>query len=139
VKSAEVGQKMDGEAGEVKEEKLDTLSERYKTLRLTYFPHWRVSPWEKREKEAVVGAFLEDLEAYLLENRWSVQERGPESRTYRFEEDPRTFLKIRNYIDYFGVHTVYLIEIRLVRERPGLWDKVLAEGELVFDYLKRMS
>lgn len=119
--------------------KIDELLERHKTVRLTYFPHWKVTPWEKREKEAAVDAFLGDLEAYLLENHWSVQKHTRDSRVYQYGRDPQILLRIHNHIDYFGVHTVYVIEIKLIRQRPALWDRVLAEGELVFDYLKGMA
>jgi len=118
--------------------KVDELSERYKTLRLTYFPHWRVSSWEKREKDTTVNAFLGDLEAYLLENHWLVGKRSRDEREYRYEKDPQILLRIKNYRDYFGVHTVYLIEMYLMRDRGILWAKVLADGELVFDHLERM-
>ena len=55
--------------------KIDELSEQYKTLKLTYFPHGRMTPWEKREKDATVNTFLRDLETYLLENHWSVSKK----------------------------------------------------------------
>jgi len=97
-----------------------------------------VAPWEKREKEAVISAFLGDLETYLLKNDWSVEKRDKNARRYQYGKNPTLFLEIKNYIDYFGVHTVYLIEIELIKERAMLWGKVLADGELVFDYLKRM-
>ena len=118
--------------------KLSELLERYKNIRLIYFPHWKVAPWEKREKEAVISAFLGDLETYLLKNDWSVEKRDKNARRYQYGKNPTLFLEIKSYVDYFGVHTVYLIEIELIKERAMLWDKVLADGELVFDYLKRM-
>jgi len=65
--------KMDEEAGTVDEMKIDELLGRYKDLRLTYFPHWKVTPWDKREKEATVDGFLSDLELYLLERNWSIR------------------------------------------------------------------
>ena len=64
---------MDEEAGTVDEMKIDELLGRYKDLRLTYFPHWKVTPWDKREKEATVDGFLSDLELYLLERNWSIR------------------------------------------------------------------
>ena len=129
---------MGGKAGNMDEMKIDELSERYKNLRLSYFPHWKVAPWEKKEKEATVNAFLGDLEAYLLEKYWSVEKRNKDARVYQYGKNSRVFLRIKNYIDYFGVHTVYLIEIFLIKKRGIIWDRVLAEGDLVFDYLKRM-
>jgi hypothetical protein len=131
--------KMDGEARVVDEMTIDELSERYKNLRLTYFPHSKVAPWEKREKQSTVDTFLMDLERYLLRNHWSVEKRGENARLYRYRENSGISLRIKNYMDYFGVHTVYLIEIELIKTRTVLWDKILADGELVFDYLKRMA
>jgi hypothetical protein len=118
---------------------IDDLSERYKGLQLTYFRHRKVTPWEKREKDATVNPFLTDLEQYLLENDWSVENRTEHAKVYRHRTDPRILLKVRNYVDYFGVHTVYLIEVQLVKERAILWAKVVADGELVFDYLKKAA
>lgn len=118
---------------------IDELLERYRNLRLTYFPHWKVSPWEKREKESTVNAFLNDLEAMLLGKHWTLESRSEDTRIYRNGNDPRISLRIRNYVDYFGVHTVYLIDIYLMKKRNVLWDKVVADGELVFDHLKKMA
>lgn len=130
---------MSPEAQSVNRPKTDELYDRYKALMLTYFPHWKVSPWEKKEQDAKVTAFLSDLEAYLLENHWSVETRSEKMRLYRYEKDPKLSLRIRNYMDYFGVHTVYLIEIKLIREEVLPWAKVEAEGEVVFDRLRRMA
>lgn len=118
--------------------KIDELLERYRNLRLIYFPHWKVTPWEKRAKEAKVNTFLHDMEAYLLENHWDVKSRKKDSRIYQYGKDSRIFLRVENSIDYFGVHTVYAIDIHLIKKRNIMWDKVLADGELVFDYLKGM-
>ncbi len=119
--------------------KIDVLLERYRNLRLTYFRHRKVTPWEKREKEASVNAFMNDLNAYLLKNHWTAGNHNGRIRVYQYEKDSSLFLKIKNSIDYFGVHTVFLIEIYLIRKRRMLWDRTLADGELVFDYLKRMT
>ena len=119
--------------------KIDELAEQYKALKLTYFPHWKVTPWDRRAKDATVDAYLGDLEAYLLENGWSVEERSKDARVYRYEKDPEILLKIRNHMDYFGVHTVYLIEMELIRERSMPWARVIAQGEVVFDHLRKMT
>ncbi len=131
--------KMDGVAQAVDEMTIDELLERYKDLRLTYFRHWKVAPWEKREKQSTVNAFLTDLEGYLVENHWSVEKCGENARVYRYRKNSEISLRIKNYTDYFGVHTVYLIEIELIKTRRVLWDEIVADGELVFDYLKRMA
>jgi hypothetical protein len=119
--------------------RVDELFRRYRELKLSYFPHWKVPPWEKREKEAMVKAFLDDLEAYLLKKHWSVERQAPNARFYRNSQDPSLLLEVKHYIDYFMVHTVYLVEIYLKKERTALWSKILADGELVFERLKRMG
>jgi hypothetical protein len=123
------------EAGRMR---IDELVEQYRNLRLSYFSHGKVTPWEKREKESEVDTFLNDLEVYLLRKKWAIETRNESTRIYRSKKDSRIFLKIRHYIDYFGFRTVYLIEIYLMKKRGILWDKVLADGELAFDYLKRI-
>lgn len=121
------------------ERRVDALAERYKTLKLTYFPHWDVTPEEKKDHQAKIYVFLDDLETCLLENHWSVEEKTEEERTYRYEEDSKVSLRIRHHIDYFGVHTVYLVEIQLRRKGLMPWDSVVAEGEVVFERLKEMA
>jgi len=118
--------------------KIDDPKIRYKELRLTYFPHWKVTPWEKRKNEATVHAFLSDLEAFLLEMGWTVETSDEHRRIYRHGDNRGLSLRIRNYTDYFGVHTVYLVEMHLVEDRALPWGKVLADGELVFDRLRSM-
>jgi hypothetical protein len=125
--------------GNVEPPDIDDLLERYRDLRLSYFPHWNVTPWEKREKETAVNAFLGDLEAYLVAKDWLVEKREGDARVYKYGRNPELLLKIRNSVDYFGVHTVYLVEMKLIKERAVLPDKVLASGELVFDHLRRMA
>ncbi|NIQ38474.1 MAG: hypothetical protein GTN81_07790 [Proteobacteria bacterium] len=118
--------------------RIDELLERYRELRLSYFSHGKATPWEKREKQLEVETFLNDLEVYLLGKKWAIEKRNEGTRIYGSKRDSRIFLKIRHYIDYFGFRTVYLIEIYLMKKRGILWDRVLADGELAFDYLKRM-
>ena len=130
---------MNGNSDQGDETRIDGLFRRYKELRLRYFPHWKVTPWEKREKEAMVNAFLGDLEAYLLEKHWSVEKHTPNARSYRNRQDPSLLLEVKHYIDYFMVHTVYLVEMYLKKERTALWDKTLADGELVLERLKKMG
>jgi len=119
--------------------RIDDLLKRYRDLKLIYFPHWKVTPWEKREKLARVHAFLSDLEAFLREKGWTVERSNEEHRVYRLGDKTGFSLKVRNYIDYFGVHTVYLVEMRLVDDRAFLGGKVVADGEVIFDRLRRMT
>ncbi len=119
--------------------RIDDLVSRYVNLRLTYFRHRKPTPWERREQEAKVNAFLDDLEAYLLKRDWAIEHCNGGSRVYRYGKNSSISLKIKNSIDYFGVHTVSLLDIYLVQKRPILWDRVLADGELVFDYLRKMK
>ena len=124
--------------GQPDETKIDDLLRRYKNLKLTYFPHWKVTPWEKREILAQVKSFLSDLEAFLSEKGWTVERSNEQHRIYRLGDKTGFSLKVRNYIDYFGVHTVYLVEMQLVQDRAFWGGKVVADGEVIFDRLRRM-
>jgi hypothetical protein len=130
---------MEDRASEAHSANIDELFSRYKTLRLHYFPNWKVSPWEKRDHDAAVQVFLRDLEAYLLGNDWSLEKKTDKEMLFRYIQTPEVFLKISHKLDYFGVETVYLIEVELRRERSVLWPELLAEGEVVFDHLRRME
>jgi hypothetical protein len=125
--------------GQPDDKRIDDLLKRYRGLNLTYFPHWKVTPWEKREKVARVHAFLSDLEAFLLEKGWTVERSDENLRIYRFGDKSGFSLRVRNYIDYFGVHTVYLVEMQFVEDRAFLGGKIVADGEVIFDRLRRMA
>lgn len=107
------------------------LLEEYRAVRLLLLKHNQRDKEEVREKEERIGKFIAHLEKYLLRHEWHVREKGEKSRIYVNKGIPRIYLELRYTITYPDTRTFYQVELRLKRRR-FLFNKVLAEGEMVF-------
>jgi len=103
----------------------------YRAVRLLLLKHGHRDEEEVWEKEERMGEFIAHLEKYLLRHEWHVKEKGEKSRIYVNKGIPNIYLKLRYSITYPDTRTFYQVELRLERRR-FLFNKVLAEGEMVF-------
>ena len=107
------------------------LLDEYRAVRLLLLKHGRWDEEEISEKEERIGEFIIHLEHYLFQQDWQTKEKGEESRIYVSKRAPDTYIELRYGITYPDTRTFYRVEFKLKRKR-FLFDKVLAEGEMVF-------
>jgi hypothetical protein len=107
------------------------LLNEYNAVKLLRLKHGLWDEEEVLETEGRIGEFIAHLEKYLLQHKWHAKERGGKSRVYVSKGSPNTYLELRYRITYPDTRTFYRLELKLKRRRFP-FDKVLAEGELVF-------
>jgi hypothetical protein len=107
------------------------LLNEYKSVKLLRLRYGLWYEEEVSETEGRIGEFIAHLEKYLLRHKWHAKEKGEKSRVYVCKGNPNTYLKLRYGITYPDTRIFYRVDLKLQRRRL-LFDKVLAEGEMVF-------
>ena len=107
------------------------LLDEYRAVRLLLLKHGRWDEEEVLETEERIREFIVHLEHYLFQYDWQTKEKEEKSRTYVNKRNPDKYLEMRYGIIYPDTRTFYRVELKLKGKR-FLFDKVLAEGEMVF-------
>jgi len=107
------------------------LLDKYRSVMLIQLKHGRWDKEEVPETEERIREFIVHLEHYLFQHDWQPEKKGEKSRTYVNKGNPDKYLEIEYHITYPDRRTFYRVELKLKGKR-FLFDKVLAEGEMVF-------
>ncbi len=107
------------------------LLDEFRAIRLLELKHGQWDKEEVSEKEERIEEFIVHLEKHLPRHEWHVKDTAEKSRIYVNKKNPDTFLELTYGTTYPDTRTFYRVELKLKRRR-FLFDKVLAEGEMVF-------